>query len=141
MNMPIAGEGEHSRESMAMTPEQIESSDPFGPVLNLAVARRRLGGDEDLLRDLAGFFIEDAPRLLDSTRNALMNNDLETATRFAHSLKGLASNFEAVSTVELAQELETSMRTGRAEDATRLLGPLGQEIQRVVDSLHAQVLK
>jgi two-component system, sensor histidine kinase and response regulator len=141
MGMPIAGDGKHIRESTAMTPARHESGEPIERVLNLAVARRRLGGDEKLLRDLAGFFVEDAPQLLEDARNALKIGDLETATRSAHSLKGLASNFEAVSTVELAQELELSTRTGRAEDAQQLLTPLGEEIQRVMDSLQTHVLR
>jgi signal transduction histidine kinase/CheY-like chemotaxis protein len=126
-------------ESTAMTPGK--SVDQRDPVLNLAVARQRLGGDEELLRDLAGFFIEDAPRLLEDARLALRAGDAENATRHAHSLKGLAANFEANSTVELAQRLESSSRAQQFSDAIGLCDPLEGAVARVIDALRAQVLK
>jgi two-component system, sensor histidine kinase and response regulator len=130
----------HSQESKTMASGLHEPSDRTGPVLNLAIARQRLGGDEELLRDLANFFIEDAPRLLDDTRQALDDRDLESATRSAHSLKGLASNFEAVTAVEWAQKLETSARSGQIEGSFRLVGPLAEEVGRVMDALRREVL-
>lgn len=136
-----ASESPSSERESTMTSGAKGSSDPSDPVLNLAVARQRLGGDEELLRDLAGFFIEDAPRLLEDTRLALESGDAENATRHAHSLKGLASNFEANSAVELAQRLESCARAQQFSLAIGLCDPLHQAVMRVIEALQTQVLK
>ncbi|MBX3444328.1 MAG: response regulator [Planctomyces sp.] len=110
------------------------------PILNLAVARQRLGGDERLLRDMAQFFLEDAPPLLGDVRTALDEGRLEAATRAAHSLKGLAANFDAHACVNLAQQLEDDLREGRTGTVGTQLEAVAGEVDRVIDALRSESL-
>ena len=56
--------------------------------LNSAVALERLGGDEELLREVARLFLEEYPVLLLEIRQAVAAQDAEALQRAAHSLMG-----------------------------------------------------
>jgi CheY-like chemotaxis protein len=71
-----------------------------------------LDGDEDLLREVAGLFLEDYPRLLEEIRAALTAGDAERLERAAHKLKGAVRNFSAGPALAAAQRLETLARQG-----------------------------
>ena len=47
-----------------------------GPV-DLAVALRWLGGDQELLRELVGIFIDDGPKRLKALREAMTASDVK----------------------------------------------------------------
>jgi len=110
------------------------------PVLNLVLARRRLGGDEQLLKDLAAFFFDDAPVLVDELRSDLTSGKFEEAARAAHSLRGLAANFDASSAMRVAQAAEDAARAGDREGLSRLVESLSVEITRVIASLKREVI-
>jgi CheY-like chemotaxis protein/HPt (histidine-containing phosphotransfer) domain-containing protein len=103
--------------------------------INLNIARQRLGNDERLLKDMAGFYQEDAPQLLQELQTALAKSDAETSSRAAHSLKGLSSNFEAVAAAKLAQTMEDATRNQRFNEARSLLPELINAIGRVSEAL------
>jgi two-component system sensor histidine kinase/response regulator len=74
--------------------------------LNSAVALDRLGGDEELLREVAQLFLEEYPALLSQVRAAVAANDAGALQRAAHSLKGSVSNFGADAAYQAAFTLE-----------------------------------
>ncbi len=114
---------------------------PASPaVVNLDVARSRLGNDEQLLRDMAGFYLEDVPSLLDELRDGLQSGNVELATRSAHSLKGLSANFEAAPAVAVALRIETACREGHLQKAAESLTELDLELGRVMQSLKELVM-
>lgn len=98
-------------------------------------ALARMGGDASLLREMARFFMEDAPPLLQTVKTERTG---ENATRAAHSLKGLASNFGAATVTELARKLETvdvspEARDQAINDLEQQLGLLLQELRSVAE--------
>ena len=48
----------------------------------------RLGGDEKLLHEVMEIFLEEVPKHLVGLREAITQQDAETAERIAHSLQG-----------------------------------------------------
>jgi CheY-like chemotaxis protein len=78
------------------------STDVASPQAALA----RLGGDEELLHELMRMFHVDAPALLDKLRAASQQHDTQAVVRAAHSLRGLAANFDAAPTVDAATAVE-----------------------------------
>lgn len=72
---------------------------------NLALAR--VGGDSELLKEIAQLFLEDYPKSLDELRAAFAAGDAKRIERTAHGLKGSVSNFGARTAVEAAYRLET----------------------------------
>ncbi|WP_437223573.1 Hpt domain-containing protein [Planctomicrobium sp. SH661] len=110
-------------------------------VINLSPAMARLGQDEGLLRELATFYIEDVPPLMQNLEEGIQARDFELITRSAHSLKGLSANFEALSTVAAAQAMESHGRHQNLESAKELLPTLRDHVQRVFAALQSDVLK
>jgi two-component system, sensor histidine kinase and response regulator len=98
-------------------------------------ALKRLGGDEELFREIAQFFLEDSPGLIDQLRSALAVRDATSAERAAHSLKGLAGNFGAKQAVETALAIEVLAKDGKLAETRPLLEPLEQEMATLQQAL------
>src|SRR5437879_13863874 len=56
-----------------------------GPV-DLAVALRWLGGDQALLRELVGIFVDDGPKRLEALREAMKAADVQQLEQVAHKI-------------------------------------------------------
>ena len=92
----------------------------------------RIGGDQELLRDLCHIFLEESPKLLQALRQAVASGDADGVMRAAHSLKGEAGYLGAVGTSQAAQQLEEmghNKNLSRANDTLAVL-------EREVTSLH-----
>ncbi|MCE5307026.1 MAG: Hpt domain-containing protein [Acidobacteriales bacterium] len=81
--------------------------------LNKALVLERLGGDEQLLGEIAGLFLSDYPGMLEQVRQAVARQDSSALHHAAHTLKGAIANFCADAPFESAYRLE---RMGREED-------------------------
>src|SRR5262249_1948141 len=66
---------------------------PSAGSLDRALALSRVGGDAELLKEIAMLFLEEYPRVLDELRNAIARGDARSVERTAHGLKGSVSNF------------------------------------------------
>ena len=85
------------------------------PVLDRPLALSRVGGDEELLKEIAVIFLDDCPRLMAELRDAIAANDPQKLESAAHSMKGSVGNFGAEAAVSAAFNLE---RMGRERRAT-----------------------
>jgi two-component system, sensor histidine kinase and response regulator len=70
------------------------------------VLHDRFDGDLDLLRLVAGTFLESTPPLLDDMRQGISAGDAGSVSRIAHRLRGSLANFGADEAVEVAFRLE-----------------------------------
>lgn len=136
-----------------MTPERLdldaERHDPRGratfetprskAVINVGAALARMGGDSDLLADVAQFFLEDAPQLMAQMRTALGDRQAVELAHAAHTLKGLASNFDAIHVQMRAAELESAGHRGQL-DVAPLIDDLEREVSQVESALRREVL-
>jgi HPt (histidine-containing phosphotransfer) domain-containing protein len=97
--------------------------------LNRALALERVGGDEELLREIAGLFLEDYPSLITQIEQAVAASDANSLERAAHSLKGSIANFGSDPAYHAAFELEQIGRNKNLEHAAeayaRLLSVMG----------------
>jgi PAS domain S-box-containing protein len=117
-------------------PDAPENSapEPMRPdpsVLDKQSALVRLGGNEQLFASMARFFLDDSPGLLAQIQSGLQARNAELVTRAAHSLKGLAANFDARATSEAAQRIESLSRSGNLAKASRALPQLIEHVQRL----------
>jgi HPt (histidine-containing phosphotransfer) domain-containing protein len=69
-------------------------------------ALRRLDGDVELFEMLVEVFLQDSVQLLGELEDAAACGDLRSVERAAHSLKGLAANFDATQARDAAFALE-----------------------------------
>lgn len=110
------------------------------PVVNIEPALERLDHDRGLLRDLAEFYLEDAPVLCQQIEAGLSEGNLDEIIRGAHSLKGLSANFDANLASGAALEVELSGRQGDLEAARGTFPRLQKEVCRVIEFLESNVL-
>jgi two-component system sensor histidine kinase/response regulator len=94
--------------------------------LDLQLALARVGGDKELLREIAVLFIEDCPRALAEIQEAVIRGDAPKLENAAHALKGSVANFGARDAVEAAFRLE---KMGRAKDMSE-----AEEVLRTLES-------
>ena len=110
--------------------------------LNCAVALERLGGDEQLLCEVAQLFLAECPELVSQVRAAVADGSAEALQHAAHSLKGSVSNFGAEAASNAALALEMMGLTGQLSQAEIGLAALEQAlayIQPALEELAAHV--
>jgi CheY-like chemotaxis protein/HPt (histidine-containing phosphotransfer) domain-containing protein len=101
-----------------------------------ALALERVGGDAQLLGELAGVFLEQAPLWLADVRDAVAAGDASKLKRSAHTLKGAVSTFEAREAFEAARRLEVMGHEGNLGDA----GPACQALEEALTRLRPALL-
>ena len=108
------------------------------PVLDREVALSRVGGDAQLLKEIAVLFLNEYPKILDDLRSAAERGDARRLERTAHSLKGSVSNFGAGVAVEAARSLEAMGRGQQHAEADQVirtlevaLAALGSELEQL----------
>jgi two-component system, sensor histidine kinase and response regulator len=95
----------------------------------------RVGGDEELAREMAMLFIPDAVRLLEAIREAVEAGDAERLRQEAHALKGAAGNFSAARVVASSQALELMGKSGDVSKSGAVFVALQADAARLIDEL------
>jgi two-component system, sensor histidine kinase and response regulator len=103
--------------------------------LDREAALSRVGGDADLLKEIACVFVDDCPRALAELRDAAARGDFQVVERAAHGLKGAASNFGASNVVAAALHLETMGRSRKLDGFDHGF----QELETVLSELRAEL--
>ena len=116
-------------------PTMNEAKEPLS--FDPSVVLRRVDNDRDLLREVAGLFFEDTPRLLSEVRNAITRGDGKALERSAHTLKGSVSNFGARLASEAALSLEQMGRQGDFAKAVETFAQLEEQIALLIPALEA----
>jgi len=96
-----------------------------------------VGGDVELLREIAALFIEDCPRALAELRQAVEQQDASKLENAAHALKGSVANFGAQDAVDAAFRLEQMGRSGTLSESAEALGALEHALLTVCAELAA----
>ncbi|MGH7490480.1 MAG: Hpt domain-containing protein [bacterium] len=107
----------------------VMTPNPNRPVFwSKAEALERLDGDEDLLRELCGIFLEESPKLMQKLHQALADGDAEAVMRAAHSLKGEVSYLGAKGASQAARQLEEMGREKNLSQALETLAELERDL-------------
>lgn len=83
----------------------------FDPVIGL----KRVGGDEDLFRELLVDFVNKLPLRIGNMKGCLAERDMDGLSRIAHNLKGVSSNLGVLQLSQYAGELENRAGQGYTE--------------------------
>jgi len=127
--------------SKPVSPDKLQSaiegflSPDRGPSVaspvDLDAALEVVGGDEELLLEAVGLFLEqDYPRQLKDLREGLEGQDARAVRRAAHGIKGALSSFGGQAAGELACRLETMGREGDLSGAQGVLEELEAEVKQ-----------
>jgi two-component system sensor histidine kinase/response regulator len=104
--------------------KQIVEAETSGALFDKTVALSRVGGDVELLKEIAMLFLDDYPKSLSELRQAVESGDAKGVERTAHGLKGSVSNFGARPAVDAAFQLETMGRTRTLVEVEQVLHTL-----------------
>lgn len=91
------------------------------PVISKDELLDRVGGDEELLREIADIFLSEYPALIEDIRSAISEKDARKLEHSAHTLKGSVANFGAEEATRAAFELEKLGRGASLDDAPAAL--------------------
>ncbi len=94
------------------------------------------GGSEELLKEIIQAFLDDLPRLLMITRQAVTTQDANVLKKAAHELKGSLLFLNADRPTQLAQSLETMAADGDLSTSRDAVSALETEMQGLVASLN-----
>jgi len=104
-------------------------------VMDINSVMERVGGDKELLAELAELFIEDSQKLLAQIKEAIVRGDARVLERVAHTLKGSVGNFSAKTAREAALKLEEMGRNSELADVDQAYTRLDKEISRLCSTL------
>lgn len=105
------------------------------PVINQAELQKMIGGDEDLLSDLAIMFVKLLPDLESRIRFGIENHDSAEVESSAHQLKSRISYFGAAELRDCAGQLELAARKGQSKQFASLGGELFQGVEQLIEEL------
>jgi two-component system, sensor histidine kinase and response regulator len=112
-------------------PSSSVSTPPGKVTWAKAQALDRMGGDEELLRELCQIFLEESPKLLQKLQQAIADRDSEAMTRVAHSLKGELGYLSAAAATQAAGELEDMGHENNLSRAVEALVVLERELAAI----------
>jgi CheY-like chemotaxis protein len=108
---PTSRTAEHATPDAASgVPSASELHAPAAKLLSFDDLRGRVGGDEEIAREILVATLADSAQLMRDIESALGRGDYETLRRVAHSLKGCVANVSAESLVVQALVVETAAK-------------------------------
>ena len=102
---------------------------------NRELALERVGGDEELLDEIVGLYLEEFPILLTQIQSAVNSGDAKELYRAAHTLKGSLGALGAEAAQKQAMDLEMSGRHAALSDASSMLADLEHLLSQLRDEL------
>jgi HPt (histidine-containing phosphotransfer) domain-containing protein len=112
--------------------------EPASPPVDVAQGLERHGSRE-FWCELAGIYLEEAPKRLESIRQALKAGDLTIVGDEAHGLKGSALEMVALPLRDACMNLERAARAGEVDRLEPLLGSMLREYERVREYMNTEL--
>jgi len=106
-------------------------------VFNRAQALESLGGDEELLANVASLFVEESAGYRQALEAALASGDALVLRREAHTVKSVLATFAYEAGRERAAQLEQLAASGNLENAAALTAEVIAALQRLTEALTA----
>ncbi|SDA68408.1 MULTISPECIES: response regulator [unclassified Janthinobacterium] len=114
---------------------QPEVELPLVAGLKMTEAMRRVGGNAALMRKLLERFVETQFDAMLRIASAIDNNQLDTAIREAHTLKGLAGNIGAGGLADSAARVEHLLSLGSHDGLSQALAACSQALDELVPKI------
>ena len=106
------------------------------PDLDLEASLRLVSGKLDSCRRILMLFADGHGADVQRLTALIGQNDLVTAEKLAHALKGAAGNVGALPIHALATSLDAALKHGERPAAEAALAPLAERLQKLVEALH-----
>jgi two-component system sensor histidine kinase/response regulator len=115
-----------------------KDSGPFLPDLpgiSVKSGLKRVSGNRKLYRNLLGKFHQNHADAAEAIRRALDKNDIETATRLTHTVKGVSGNIGAQELHIAATNLNNALRQGITKTIPALLEVFSESLNQMIHSI------
>jgi signal transduction histidine kinase/CheY-like chemotaxis protein len=106
---------------------------------DVKTALERVDGDEELLLEIAGLFLEDVPRMMPELRKAAEDLDIPAIDQLAHKIKGSVGNVGGIAAHEAALRLEMVVKSGDTGEIAASVDRLIRAIERLAAVLEKLV--
>ena len=103
-----------------------------GNALDINVALAHVDGDAEFLSELAAMFVQDYPRLIEESREGILQSDCAVVERAAHTLKGRLAFFGIASLREKLLSLESMGRENDLSRAPQLLADIEAAMKSIL---------
>ncbi|HLW64788.1 MAG TPA: PAS domain S-box protein, partial [Gemmataceae bacterium] len=121
------------------TAPERDDSPPLPQVVDWQTALSYVGGDEDLLRELAGTFLEQCPRWQADLAGALKAEDPAAVNAAAHPLKNSLKLLGAATAAALALQLENMGRSRNLAGSGDVYADLAKELTKLLEAVQVYV--
>ncbi len=135
----VEGIASSARVDHAVPVETTQAESPTEAIMDWTAAVDRVGGREDLLKQMVGLFFKEMDKLVPALHESIAQRDMAKVQRLAHSIKGSASCFAAPPAVTAAVRLEFMGRDGDLNGADEAYALLEREIERLKQALSSIV--
>jgi two-component system sensor histidine kinase/response regulator len=95
----------------------------------------RVGGDEDMLRELVGIFLDESPKTMTQLHRGVSNGDPKAIGDAAHALKGSLLILSADDAAQAALAVEKLARSGDLSGLQQAMAQLAIEYQRLTTAM------
>jgi PAS domain S-box-containing protein len=119
------------------TQPKEDTAVPSGIAWDITKALEGLGGDEQLLHEVMGIFLEDLPKHMSGLRQAVAEGNAEALAKIAHSLKGELGYLGISELSQKACELEEMGWKSDLENARGTFAAFEAQMSAVVASIES----
>jgi HPt (histidine-containing phosphotransfer) domain-containing protein len=106
-------------------------------MMNLDILAKELEFDREDLVMLLEMYIEGALNSIESIRESLECNDMQTIHKEAHSIKGSSANLKLVDISKLAMLMEEAAKNGLELDYDHILNKIESELKAIEKEMEA----
>ncbi len=103
--------------------------------LDIEQGVRRVGGNRKLYRNILLKFHSSQANAVEEIRGAVEQGDIPTATRLAHTVKGVAGNIGASALQHAAQNLERALKEQQLDQLPLLFTELETQLRPLIEAL------
>ncbi len=114
--------------------EQTQDAD-CRAIVDFDVALKGIPGGVEVLRDLAGIFLEECPKLLNAIQEGVNTGDAKSARRAAHTLRSSSKIIAAEELDEITAQLEQLARDDELSSVAERLPQLREAAERVCSAI------
>jgi HPt (histidine-containing phosphotransfer) domain-containing protein len=117
---------------------KVQEQDGAPPITwDIAQTLERFGGDEKLLREVVGIFLEECPKQITSLRGAIANGDAADIERTAHGLKGELGYLGIPHLSQMAGELEGMGGRRDLQHTAEVFAAFDTEISAILNAMRS----
>jgi PAS domain S-box-containing protein len=121
--------------------KQNQSATSNLPIFDKEDALSLMGGDEELLKDMAENFINMAKDNIEKTKEAMEKQDLALAASLVHALKSMSANLGGKTLRQIAEDAEIAAKKDDAKTVENILPELESEYLKLKAELKSEILE